>query len=297
MKNSTFISNSIPLLTPLRYPGGKQWFFNRAKEFFERRRPSVLLGPFAGGATVELSLLAANLCNRLILVEKDPRVAAFWRAALGDDRLSRRVAKFEPTPENVGAVLAQTPKNDLDWAFWVYVKNRTAFNGNLNGGMAKNQRDWRWKDIPIDLYQIRALASRITFFEGCALDALQVHNSPDYGAFVDPPYVKKGRLQYREHELDHNRLFDILAAWRGRWLLTYDDCQQVRELSGAHGMVCEQVSMRDARHRNRRELVITKPEVVSIHRVPEPRFTVMAPATSIMSRWSRPLRTPDFDGC
>lgn len=262
MKNSTFISNSIPLLTPLRYPGGKKWFFDRAKKFFERQRPSILLGLFAGGATVELSLLAANLCDHLILVEKDPRVAAFWRAALRDDRLARRVAKFEPNLESVKAVLTKDPKNDLDWAFWVYLKNRTAFNGNLDGGMATNQRDWRWKNIPIDLYQIRALASRISFIEGCALDALQTYNCPDYGAFADPPYVEKGRLQYREHELDHKWLFELLEAWRGRWLLTYDDCQQVRELAGAHGMVCEQVSMLDAKHRSRVELVVTKPEVI-----------------------------------
>jgi site-specific DNA-adenine methylase len=156
----------------LRYAGGKRWFYDEAKKFVEQQRPSVFIGLFAGGATVELSLLAANLCDHLVLVEKDPRVAAFWRVALSSDSFARRVAKFIPTTESVTRVLSASPKNDDDWAFWVYLKSRTSFNGILHGGLSVSEIDWSWKTIPVDLYQIRALASRITFIEGCALDIL-----------------------------------------------------------------------------------------------------------------------------
>lgn len=216
---SDFIWTASPLkapkVTPLRYPGGKKWLYPHVAKFFQGQRPSVLLGLFAGGATVELSLLAANLCDRLVLVEKDARVAAFWRCALNNDKLVNRVSRFEPTLENVTRELDKSPRTDLDWAFWVYLKTRTGFNGILDGGMSKIQKNWRWKKVAGDLFQIRALSSRITFVEGCALEVLEKYNRQDFGAFVDPPYIEKGKLLYQEHELDHPKLFDLYPRGRG----------------------------------------------------------------------------------
>ncbi len=115
-----------------------------------------------------------------MLVEKDPNVAAFWRAALISDALARMVANFKPTKQNVEWIRRGKPRKDLNVAFWTYITNRTSFGGNIYGGMS-SPANYRWKDIPIDLHQIRALASRIDFIEGDALEVLRANNEPING--------------------------------------------------------------------------------------------------------------------
>jgi DNA adenine methylase len=250
-----FRADFFPLVTPLRYPGAKQWFVSRAMALLSGIGPSTLVEPFAGGAVVGLSLLAGGLFDRLILVEKDQRVAAFWREALRSDALARNAAKFKPTPQSVRAIVSSNPSNDKEWAFWVYVKNRASFNGLLDGGLSREE-NWRFK-IPGDLYQVRSLASRITLIEGNALEVLQQYNSAKYTAFLDPPYFLKADQLYREHQLDHRRLFETLAGWTAPWILTYDDCLEIRRLATEHRMAFQHAPMRDGRHRKRQELVLS----------------------------------------
>lgn len=250
-----FRADSFPLVTPLRYPGAKQWFVQRAKNLLSGRGPSTLVELFAGGAVVGLSLLAAGMFDHLILVEKDQRVAAFWREALRSDSLARNAAKFKPTLQSVRAIVDSKPSNDKEWAFWVYVKNRASYNGLLGGGLS-SEENWRFK-FPGDLYQVRSLASRITLIEGNALEVLQQYNSAKYAAFLDPPYFFKADQLYREHQLDHRLLFGTLADWTAPWILTYDDCAEIRSLATEHGMPFEHVPMRDGRHRKRQELVLS----------------------------------------
>jgi hypothetical protein len=103
----------------LRYPGGKKWlsphisfltfvfgrYINLTYMDGTRDRihlnPHFLIEPFTGGGVVGLSLLNNNLIKRLVLVEKDKRVAAFWRAALFDSRFAGRVEEFRCTRKNV----------------------------------------------------------------------------------------------------------------------------------------------------------------------------------------------------
>jgi DNA adenine methylase len=250
-------TNSFPLtITPLRYPGGKLWFYPRADQFFGSHRPSLLIEPFAGGATVGVSLLANNRCDRLLLVEKDPNVAAFWRTALRSDRLASMVARFKPTKRNVEWIRRGKPRNDLNVAFWTYITNRTSFGGNIYGGMSSPEH-YRWKSSPIDLYQIRALASRIKFIEGDALEVLRAHNEPVNGCFADPPYVEKGKLLYAEHQFEPEQLFQALSTWDGRWLVTYDDHPLVHELAEKFGFQIERISTQGNQHRPSREVIIT----------------------------------------
>jgi DNA adenine methylase len=215
--------------------------------------------------------------EHLILVEKDQRVAAFWREALRSESLARSAAKFKPTLQSVRAIVDGEPSNDKEWAFWVYVKNHASFNGLLDGGLS-SERNWRFK-IPGDLYQVRSLASRITLIEGNALEVLQQYNSAKYAAFLDPPYFFKADQLYREHQVDHRRLFETLAGWTAPWILTYDDCPEIRNLAREHGMACEHVPMRDGRHRKRQELVISNifPDapVFDVRICPEPPGEVM----------------------
>lgn len=157
-------------LTVLRYSGGKRWFHGHAKFLMETAvergtpRPARLLEPFAGGATVGLTLLNSDLVDRLILCEIDPRVAAFWRTTLTDSRFADRVEHFRCTRKNV---LDVCDHPDCDPAFWTLVKNRTSFGGNLTGGLMKDVScRWNGEKRSATLRRIYALSERIEFIEG-----------------------------------------------------------------------------------------------------------------------------------
>ena len=51
--------------------------------------------------------------------------------------------------------------------------------------------------------------------------------------FLDPPYFTASRLYGRNgslHSFDHERLSDILKKSKHRFLITYDDCDEIRHL-------------------------------------------------------------------
>ena len=60
------------------------------------------------------------------------------------------------------------------------------------------------------------------------------------------------------HELDHARLFDLVAASPGPALFTYDDAPEVRQMALVRGFTVDEVTMRSAKHVEMRELTIRK---------------------------------------
>lgn len=257
----------------LRYPGGKRWlsphisflsfvfgrYINLTSSDGTRDRihltPTFLIEPFAGGGVVGLSLLHNNLINRLVLVEKDPRVAAFWRAALHDSHFADRVEKFRCTRKNVEDVCANP---DLDPAFWTLVKNRCSVGGNLTGGLMKDVSSrWNGKVHAEALRQIRKLSRRIEFFERDGIEVMRDHaNDPNAAAFVDPPYVVAGKALYKEWEVDHSAVFDALARWKGFWLMSYDSAPEIRRLLKRHRFVYREAPMRTNKGKVEIELIM-----------------------------------------
>lgn len=265
--------DSLRPLYVLRYPGGKRWLSRHISflsfvfgryinlTYMDGRRdrihltPTFLIEPFAGGGVVGLSLLNNNLIKRLVLVEKDPRVAAFWRAALHDSRFADRVEKFRCTRKNVKDVCADP---DSDPAFWTIVKNRCSVGGNLTGGLMKDVSSrWNGKAHADALREIRKLSRRIEFFERDGVEVLRKHaNDPNAAAFVDPPYVVAGRGLYREWEVDHSQVFEVLARWKGFWFMSYDNAPEIRRLLKKHRFVYREAPMRTNKGKVKMELIM-----------------------------------------
>ena len=248
-----------------RYPGGKKWFSVHAllllgTVLLERKNvafPSakLLIEPFAGGAVVGLTLLNSDLADRLLLVEKDARVAAFWKTALSDPHFADRVERFRCTRKNVENVCANP---DRDPAFWTLVKNRCAVGGNLTGGLMKDVScRWNGPRHADGLRTIRNLSPRIEFIEGDGIGVLRKHaDDPTAVAFVDPPYVIAGKGLYRQGVIDHSALFDVLASWGGFWMMTYDDSQTIRKLVKKHGFTHRRIGMRTNKGKRKQEIFV-----------------------------------------
>ena len=136
----------------LRYPGGKGRFAKTLERFVVESKCDTMIEPFAGGAAAGLTLLKNGVIKKLILVELDPRVAAFWIKVRDDKGFSKQIKEFkyarklgpndeeqkedsdlEERRDNLLKELEELEKNDL--GMWTLVKNRCSFGGYLDGGL------------------------------------------------------------------------------------------------------------------------------------------------------------------
>lgn len=85
--------------------------------------------------------------------------------------------------------------------------------------------------------------------------------------FVDPPYTaggkRAGRRLYAHNEIDHRRLFELLADSGVRFLMTYDRSSRIVALSRKYRFHALQVTMKNTHHTRIPELIIT-PEPVFV---------------------------------
>ncbi|MFL5345462.1 MAG: DNA adenine methylase [Hyalangium sp.] len=267
-------------LSPFRYPGGKTWLVPEVRKYLmvAKRKPSVFVEPFAGGAMAGLTAALEGLAEHVFLCELDDDVAAVWAAIFnGTDadvrRLSKRILDFEVTLENVREVLSVATTDTMSRAFRTIVKNRmqrggimAAGAGLVKAGEAGRGLKSRWYPATLvtRIKVLRALRERITFEQGDGFLAVRKFAN-DYNAFffVDPPYTaggkKAGKRLYTHNEIDHEELFALMAAVSGSVMLTYDDAPEVRRMAERHGFRVEPVPMKNTHHEIIRELLILKP--------------------------------------
>lgn len=269
---------SVPQRSPLRYPGGKTWLIPHIRAWLSARsRPAVLFEPFCGGGVVSLTAVMENLARRCVLVELDRQVAAFWHAALRHtDELCERVLAFEATRANVLALAGETPAEVLGQGFRTLVLNRTRRGGILAAGasltrVGENGRGvasrWYPGTIVDRLRRIKEHSDRIAFCEGDGMRLFESMVLADEAAvFVDPPYTaggkRAGRRLYANHDVDHSRIFEMLADCGADFLMTYDAAPEIVELVRKHGFAAVRVTMRNTHHARVPELVVTRTHVL-----------------------------------
>ena len=273
---------AVPQRSPLRYPGGKTWLIPHVRAWLGRIRPAprLLVEPFAGGGTVSLTAVMENLADRCLMAELDHDVAAFWHAALRrGPELCEKVRRFQPTREAVDRLSRRRPADVLEHGFRTLVLNRTRRGGILAPGAAlsragENGRGvasrWYPDTLAKRLQTIAGHADRIDFRETDGmrlLETLPGNCGRDAALFVDPPYTaggkRAGRRLYAHAELDHARLFEMLAESGLNFLMTYDRSAEILSLVREHGFHAAQVVMKNTHHDLIPELVITpRPEFV-----------------------------------
>jgi DNA adenine methylase len=265
---------SVPQRSPFRYPGGKTWLVPRVRTWLGslEQRPHVLVEPFAGGGIVSLTAAFEELVDHVIMVERDPQVAAVWRTIIEGDAqwLADHILSFELTAANVDAALAAEADTVQERAFQTILRNRTSRGGILapGAGRIKNGENgkglgsrWYPDTLARRILDIAAVQDRITFVEGDGL-AVALEHAGDQGAafFIDPPYTasakRAGSRLYLYSELDHTALFEIAETFAGDFLMTYDDAEELHELADQHGFDTELVAMKNTHHAEMTELLI-----------------------------------------
>ncbi len=264
---------SVPQRSPFRYPGGKTWLVPYIRCWLGSRRPKVaeLIEPFAGGAIVGLTAAFEQLASRVTLVEKDEDVAAVWQTILDPfaaRRLIERILTFELTEESVKAVLAAPAEllSTPERAFRTILRNRVQRGGILAPGAGllkcgENGRGlasrWYPQTLAKRILAVIEVRDRIRFRHGDGFQIVEENaHRADAAFFVDPPYTVAGRRLYKYSEIDHRRLFQLLAGVAGDFLATYDDAPEIRGLAEKHGFAMRLVPMKSTHHAQMYELLI-----------------------------------------
>ena len=139
-----------PLLSPLRYPGSKRRLVQYLQATLDLNdlHPSLLVEPFAGGASVALQLLCDGLVDRIGLADVDPLITSFWECVFFDtDWLVEVIDEIEVTLPRWESFRKLKPVTTRDRALKCLFLNRTSFSGILR---SVRRSDW-WAQAVISL--------------------------------------------------------------------------------------------------------------------------------------------------
>jgi len=246
---------SNPYVSPLRYPGGKRKLLPLVADLVERSGPvSLLVEPFAGGASVSIGLLEAGLATEIALSDKDELVASFWKTVF-----SRNAASFADLIACAQVDLGEwrrlrnsSPRTDFERAYKCLFLNRTSFSGILHeragpiGGQGQKSAyaiDCRFNRdrLASRILELSRLRDRVLFVKRQDYWKTVDHvrnllQSKRYAAngllwYLDPPFFEKAETLYRYTFMDagHLVLRHLLRELEGRWVLSYDDVPQARK--------------------------------------------------------------------
>lgn len=265
---------SVPQRSPFRYPGGKTWLVPRVRAWLSTLpvQPQTFIEPFAGGGIVALTVAFEQRAGHVLLVERDPQVAAVWHTILeGDaDWLAEAILDFEMDQESLNDALRRPALTSEELAFQTILKNRTHRGGILAPGAGKVKHGengkglrsrWYPATIRRRILDIAEIRERITFIEGDGLEvARQYAADPSAVFFIDPPYTastkRAGSRLYLYSEVDHEELFHIASTFAGDFLMTYDNAPELRALAARYGFDTELVAVKSTHHAEMTELLI-----------------------------------------
>ncbi len=265
----------IPFLSPLRYPGGKNWLREGVSRWIDSigSRPRVFVEPFAGGASISLHVLAFELVDQAIIVERDPALAAFWRVVLGKDcaELRKLVEGFVPTEETVSLVDGGMETGDLDVAFRVLVRNRVNFGGIIKAGAGRLRQGengkgllsrWNPGMLTSRLCAVNSFSHRIRLIEGDGLQELRKWSCTDTVAFVDPPYIgtarAAGKRLYTFNSVEPKSVFECCAAQAGHFLMTHEADPIISEFAESYNFAYREIRRIGRSHFERGEFLVSR---------------------------------------
>jgi DNA adenine methylase len=229
-----------------------------------------LAEPFAGGAIVSLSALFENLVHKVVLVEKDPDVAAVWDVIVYGDglRLANDILTYDLTIEAVKDLLAREPQGRFERAFATLVRNRVQHGGILAAGASMLNKGENGKGIRSRWYpntlrkRIQAIVytrQDISFIKGDGIEFIRYNaHRPETAFFIDPPYTVAGRRLYTHSEIDHRKLFEVAKTIRGDFIMTYDNATEIKELAKEFGFKTALIPMKNTHHEIMNELIVGK---------------------------------------
>ncbi|MGI6572399.1 MAG: DNA adenine methylase [Fermentimonas sp.] len=261
---------SVPQRSPFRYPGGKTWLIPTVRRWLKQdNNNKELIEPFAGGGIVSLTAAFENLADHITMVELDEEVAAVWEVILNGENewLAAKILGFELSRENVNKEFSNPNKDIKDIAFCTILKNRIFHGGIIakGSGMLKKGENgkgiasrWYAKTLANRIRAINHIKHKILFLktDGFKIIKENIENKNAY-FFIDPPYTVAGKRLYTHFDIDHENLFFLTSKIRGKFMLTYDDTDEIRALANKYHLDFRTIPMKTTHHLKKNEIIIS----------------------------------------
>lgn len=247
-----------------RYPGGKSKIADKIiQSLYEMAGDGEVeyREPFFGGGGIGLGLLHqhSGVVKSIWINDKDVGISCLWTSVIKHPELFKElVRRFRPSVDEFHSLreelvkIDQMPTDDeqvVKIGFKKLAIHQISYSGlgTKSGGPlggekqeSKYKIDCRWSPDYIcrKIDQLHArLGETAIRHGGCTnLDFADVINDTSGPSllYLDPPYFVKGNDLYQcgFTEKDHIRLFDALKWTEHPWVLSYDDCDEVRGLYG-----------------------------------------------------------------
>lgn len=236
--------------SPLRYPGGKACLTPLISQIIEGNglKGCHYVEPYAGGCGLALALLFTDQVSEIWINDIDESIWSFWKSVL--DHTDELIGLIESTDITVDEWRAQreiqreADKSDpLKLGFATFFLNRTNRSGIISGaGMiggyaqaGKYKMDCRFnkQNLIRRIGKIQKHRSQIHLSNRDAVEFMRNPPTlPESTLFcIDPPYFNKGSRLYTSfyNEGDHADVARAVMALNHRWLVTYDDTEEIRE--------------------------------------------------------------------
>ena len=230
-----------PTKSPLRYPGGKSRALKQIlpliPEFEEFREPMV------GGGAVFFALKQLHPDKKFWINDFNKELYLFWK--FSKEELQKVIGgivdikgNYREGKELYSYLLDDYRKfSELQRAIRFFILNRITFSGlTESGGYSKQAFEKRFTDSSIERLKSASEVLQGTMVTGENYKNLIEANGENVFIFLDPPYLSKtkSRLYGRNGEFhtgfNHEEFAETMKNCKHKFLITYDDCQEIREL-------------------------------------------------------------------
>tara|TARA_B100000700_G_scaffold325341_1_gene433819 strand:- start:5079 stop:5792 length:714 start_codon:yes stop_codon:yes gene_type:complete len=194
-------------------------------------------------------LLSQGKIRNVIINDIDPVIHSFWWSTLNDtqnfiDMIKNTPVTMDEWRRQREIVIEGDARNITQLGFAGFFLNRTNRSGIIKGGVIGGKKQEGKYKINAR-YNPDGLAKRVAniaqYRDRIALenlDAIELINNlnPDNQqnsiVYLDPPYYKKGGQLYRNYydHGDHENVAQEVQQLDCPWVVTYDNCEEIREL-------------------------------------------------------------------
>jgi DNA adenine methylase len=247
--------------TPIRYAGGKTRAIKIISPYLDNE--TKIISPFMGGGSLEVNW--ANKGIEVIGYDLFDALVNFWNVLLNKrEELVEKLKTISPTPQEYTRIkeILMTWENtqemlkgwktdhykrdevitldDVTAAAYYYFNHNTSYGpGYLGWGSSVYLKQNKWDTMikNIDKFIIPTLSVKQGSFE----EVLPNHTEDTL--YLDPPYyLEKDKdnkmftgiypmrnIPIHHNGFDHEKLRDLLKEHKGKFVLSYNNCETIRE--------------------------------------------------------------------
>jgi DNA adenine methylase len=238
--------------SPLRYPGGKGKIAGFIHKVFEKNLllDGCYVEPYAGGASVALSLLLNEYATKVVINDFDRSIYSFWHSVINEtDELCRLIKDTNVNMWNWRRQRTiqqnKTEVSLLELGFSTFFLNRANRSGIIKAGViGGNDQSGEWKidarfnkvELIKRIERIADYRDRIDLYNldaGKLLVRLENRLPQNTLYYFDPPYYVKGKDLYVNHYKhdDHAIIAQKISELQNqKWIVSYDSTPEIKKL-------------------------------------------------------------------